>query len=1855
MDIEHVLTEDNLSYFWLKAYNKIKSETLSKAGGTLSGDLDMSAHYIKNVKTPLRDTDAASKKYVDEHTGAPDHHTHPTDDIEELEDYVVELIEEHGGGGGPVDPIVLTNLSGSTSFTVPYGSDVNISFSYRSKVDPGNGVLQIYVNDLLKTSYNIPSGTNVVNVGEYINDGSNTVRIQCRDAYGNFKALIYTVDSILLRITSTFDDSLAYSEDIQYKYTPYGIGTKTVHFILDGVETTQSVDSTGRVLTKNLTDLTHGKHTLTVYESCTINGVTIESDALYYEIIFIEQGNADPILVSSFSGGTFTQGDAINVPYVVYDPLTTECSVKLSIYEYNQEYAQLRLYSTKTVIADRTRQVWSITDVPVGNVILRLSYGSSVNNSKEITVTSSGIDIEPVTDNLVLYLSSSGKSNADSDRDTWTYNNITTEFSNFNWVNTGWVPDIDGNTALHLSGKAVATINYKPFDNDAKLNGKTIELEFAIRDVNNRTATPISCMVGRIGFVVKPDRAYITSEQSKIECNFSDNERVKVAFVIEPKTDHRMLSIYLNGVLSGAIQYPTEDNFQQSNPVYITVGSEECSIDVYNIRVYSASLSYKGLLDNYIYDIPRNTDKILEYNSNSVCDSQGNISYSLIKNKIPVMIITGDLPQSKGDKHNVTITYEDYLNPSLNFEDTASIDVQGTSSQWYVRKNYKIKCSAEHVHSPGKLPSKVFCMKADYAECTGTHNTQNANFVHTLYTTKTPAQELNDKCRTTIYGFPCVIFHRPDTSSDLEFIGKYNFNYDKGSLSVYGFEDFEDAQSWEFLNNTSDACNFKDQLPTDWTDDFEARYPEDCNDISSFKTMHDWVVSTKGNVTKFKNEFSQHFNLQMCLTYYVYTSLMLMVDQRAKNMFLTTWDGIHWEPWFYDNDTCLGINNEGALVFDYYHEDIDQLEGANVYNGQESVLWCNFKEAFADEIKSYYQSIRNNKKLTYDLLYEYFITNGSSKWAEIVYNEDEDFKYVVMLREDNDATNLPQIRGTGESHFRYFMTNRIKYLDSKWYASDYADDYISLRIYTPSGAQVITPNADITVTPYSTMYAGVKYKANGTLVQHRVSSGEEYTFEAPDEQFNDTETGIYGASQISDIGDLAPLYCGSVNVSKATKLVSLKIGDGTVGYSNPNLISLSIGTNNLLKTLDIQNCPNLISSVDISGCPSIETIKATGSGITSVTLPESGYLKTLLLPETVTSLVVKNQPMITTFSMPSYENINTLVVEGSVNIPISTIVNSAPNLNRIRLINANISIDDLSILDKLASCKGIDEHGNNIDTPVITGQLTIMCLISQSQLDYWREVFPNLTIIASALGFLVTFKSYDGTIVKQQTVIYGQSATAPLPPEKPSTAQYTYIFDRWSDPYTNVTSDVATTALYTESLRRYQVRFFNGSTLLQTTNVYYGSSAIYTGSAVTKTHANPDVYYYEHSGWEPSVENVSSNVDAYAQFTERLWPTYDIFESPSLTYCVGAAYSPSGTLYAVYQDVNPDSSSVKYNTLYKYYVYKSTDHGGSWTLISTLGSSSSSIHDLRNNMYHKLLITSNKMYFMAVNGSNPSNAPGEFKYYTSVDDGYTWSLETWPITVSSIYQHPSDAVVYNDSVYTLSVYNEVYRLDDTPTLIYSNRTGTTSGLISIFTHNGSLYILTNTKQLCKYNGSTFEEIDGDTSALSSHWRNQVYKISNSIYTFLVSDGSEENPSYGRRNYYASLYAFNDTDMKLQRINDIAPSHYLYLYDINGNTTGEADGLSSRLSLIMFFGNTMALLDMGFKEVSGTKKFYATAEYTTDLISFTTKEVCPQLIDYLNTYNQTTTGSKRHIYTATYGNRSIVFNHHDSKLLSGRQL
>lgn len=820
---------------------------------------------------------------------------------------VYDPVYIQGGGGGAISPseVKLTNQNGTATLAAPVGNPVELIFNFTSienDMPTGDGACQISVNGIVKTTFGIKQGLHTIDISQYLSSGSNTVRVKCTDIYGTYKTLAYSVSIVDMYITSTFDATVPYSGDITFKYTPYGAISKTIHILVDGTEKSAvNISTSGKQNTYIIPAMPHGVHRLEVYASAELDDIYMESEPLVYDIICTETNNTSPMIASVCVIEEIKQGGLVSVPYIVYDPTKLACEITLDICTMSNG-AEV-LYATQSLTVDRSQYTWNTRNYPIGTVYFRVKYGN-ISKIHTIEVEESDIQVEAEENDLELALLSVGRSNSEENPGVWGYGKYGTIFSGFNWKTNGWIDDADGDTCLRLNDNARIDIQFKPFDNDIRTYGKTLELEFAIRDVNSRDDVVISCMSGGIGFEAKADTAYLVSEQSRVFCNYKDEEKVKLTFSVEARNEYRQLSVYLNGVLSDVVQYPDTDNFQQTNPVTVTIGSSKCGIDIYGIRSYTTALNAPTNVDNFIADTRDIVKKTEVYESNDIYDEYGNISFEKCKAKNSIMIIIGDLPQSKGDKKNVKVQYYDKDDPSIDYlDEMVVIDVQGTSSQFFVRKNWKLKLSADRYIDREHLPTKVICIKVDYAECTGTHNTQNANFVETLYSEPIPPQAKEPKCRTTIYGKPILLFHQADENSDPVFYGKSNMNYDKGSEYVFGFTSDYDVECWEFKNNTSDACNFLGPVPTVWSEDFEARYPEESTNIARFKEMHDWVVSTKDNLDKFKMEFEDHFDMHYSLIYYVYTFFALMVDQRAKNMFLTYWGETgKWQPWFYDND-----------------------------------------------------------------------------------------------------------------------------------------------------------------------------------------------------------------------------------------------------------------------------------------------------------------------------------------------------------------------------------------------------------------------------------------------------------------------------------------------------------------------------------------------------------------------------------------------------------------------------------------------------------------------------------------------------------------------------------------------------------------------------------------------------------------------------------------------------------------------------------------------------------------------------------------------------------------------------------------
>lgn len=1259
------------------------------------------------------------------------------------------------GGGGSAGITCKVKAITDTLLSTVSGASVRIGYSFTSVYaddgsETGNGTATYTINSQKVATEAIQQGNVYFDVTKWLQVGSNAIKVTVKDSTGQSRSVAYTVEVISMSISDSYDDTQVNTGEITFRYTPVGAITKTVHFVLDGTEIgTEETSVSNRQLSFVIPAQAHGSHRLVVYMTATIGGVEVRSNELAHDLVCTVSGNNTIIVASSFNQTTAKQYDRLSIPFVIYNPAASTSQVVLSV--------NGTVLSEQTV--DRTRQVWNYRITQPGELALKIASGS-VSRSFSLTVSEADVVVEAETADLELYLTSQNRSNNDNNRDEWKSGDIMSTMAGFNWKTNGWVTDDNGSTCLRVSGGASVNIPLELFRQDLRSTGKTIEIEFLVRDVYRYDTPVISCWSGERGILITSQSAQIKSEQSDVTTRFKDLERIRLAFVIEKRADNRLLSIYVNGIKSATFQYPETDNFMQLVPAGITIGASDATVDVYTIRSYNNNLNRYQLLDNYIADIDDYDRKIEVYQKNDIYDAYGNISFSKVRERIDVLVLEGDLPQYKGDKKTNKIYYYSTVNDLLNWWANIKNNVQGTSSQYYPRKNYKFELidgltyinSADHADmfqlTDDVLPASIFCIKTDFAESSGTHNTGVANMADSLLKEMgilTEAQKENPKARTTVAGKPCALFHKATPDSEPVFIGKVNFNTDKAAEDTFGFKDGD--ESWEFLNNTSDMALFKSADFTKWQETIEARYPDGGADITNVKVIFDWVVSCKGDPDKFKAEYSQYFDKDMLVFYALITLVLGMTDQRAKNMFLTRYRGKLWLFILYDNDTLLPINNEGLIALLYNVEISDTVNGANVWNGADSELWKLVDMAFADEIREMYYTMRQRNVLSYDRMMDYLYTRQAGKWCEAIYNEDGYYKYEQPLIEGyldySQSHENPQIIKTGaylyalqgsrEMYGKWIWKNRFLYLDSKFLAGSILGDTAVFRTYTPAVWAGVEPCADITLTAFNAMYFNVKW--GSVTKSQRVGFNETVKMIAPDGmQFNDTETIIYGASLIASLGDLSPLYPGTVDVSKMTKLKELVVGSGVEGYQNRNLHSLSIGENRLLKKLDVRNCPEYSEPIDVRNCTNIEEIYAQGTAITAVNLPEGGNLSKLYLPGTITNLSLKNQPKLSDafFELDSVEKLSTIVCESTPGVNIFPIVDRClsmknPALSRVRLIDLNATGASLDTLYKLIRLGGVDEKGNNVTTAVVTGKYHAITA-REDQLTAIRAAFPELTV-----------------------------------------------------------------------------------------------------------------------------------------------------------------------------------------------------------------------------------------------------------------------------------------------------------------------------------------------------------------------------------------------------------------------------------------------------------------------------------------------------------------------------------------------
>lgn len=1176
-------------------------------------------------------------------------------------------------------------------------------------------------------------GTNTVRVKVQVGEGAEMQVSQ----------ITWTINVVQLTLSSSFNiaTSINIGDSVTIPYALSGAGNKTLRCYVDGVDKEDrsiTASTANGSFSIDTSGMSHGTHSVQLVVELELSEDNIiKSNSIYFAIGVRETDNNAPIVYARFDypDGSLILGE--NTPYIQtkqFDVYT------LSYAAYNPKETPTNaiVYVGEDVASS------SSVPFVVQNLTLRASnYGEQkcrivvgkTEYSFRLIAEKSELNISEPTDGMTLKLSAQGRNNNDVNREEWSYNGIQTVFEGFKWGGDGWI----GN-ALRLNDKARAVVQYAPLRQPDQnvTNAFAFAVKYKVSEVVDDEAELIRCVDGDgTGFVITAQEARMqTKGKSSLSMKMASGEVYEVMFVSFPKSasgsseyeklNTEMVYLYINGIMSGSVQRSASDSIYQSDPQFVTMGADGATLDVYMLRAYNTYLSDSQVLDCYMIDQDSADEMFSLYESNNVIDENGNVTVDSVPDGMRYIIITGRqdngvptvlqaaVNNDKDPKYDV----DEMLcvvkgNQSLNFKCVGGcIRLQGTSSLAYPIKNYRIyfknaskvagdlylgcdeqgvggtlQDTAKYSFRPAGTSNKeaapvdCFCLKADFAESSSSHNTGMAKLVQNILTAAgelTPPQAHCDESyrydvRTTIDGEPCYLFYRGTVDETPQFLGKFNFNNDKSTEAVFGFLDIpgyhdqewvntkfsgqNPTECWEFLNNDYAMGMFMDDDFTtkggdgtpNWMKVFEARFPDD-DDINAqyeagtkipenLQRVVSWVKSTQNNGAKFKEELADYFDVDYLCDYYMFTEIMGCVDQRVKNMMMGFWydpekDKVLAYMIFYDCDTILGVRNDGRLKYSW---DVDEntvdpelsTEEKTVYAyaGHDSVLWKNLREQFPEELQAAYRRIR--ERMSNSTIFKMFDDEQSAKFCERIYNLDALNKYVepktlgVEVNQDGSVTNvkysyLEAMQGSRKSHRHWWITNRMGLFDARYSTGQYTATDISFKGNSAAGATV-------KATPLRDFYFEFRREGD-TMVHQKVTKDVEWSYTYNQMANIGTIFHLYGGEWMKKL-DLSA-WGGFTDMSLPTLpvLEELILGSSAKTYA---LTELVLGTKiPMLRKLEVVNYTNL-PSLDLSGCNRLEEVNASGcTKMSTITFAEGALINKLHLPENFQTLVLRSMQYI---------------------------------------------------------------------------------------------------------------------------------------------------------------------------------------------------------------------------------------------------------------------------------------------------------------------------------------------------------------------------------------------------------------------------------------------------------------------------------------------------------------------------------------------------------------------------------------------------------------------------------------------------
>ena len=1262
------------------------------------------------------------------------------------------------------------------------GNYIDYTFDIKSRTggSTGESVVATYTfnnaGNTKKVTQVYSAGTSVHFLADqYLSAGTNSVSVVItgrNSLASSIAAVTFMVVALELTSDFAFNQPVRSGEYLSVPYTLSGTGVKYLEWYIDGILLSEVDNITDlkvhRIKNISTEGLSLGKHSVQARAYFTSGGANYYGSTLYFDFV-VQPSNemwdnkVTFILLALTPDSPVTDG-TIPVSITQYEEFTYD----IAVYDSRARELTLSVFDNNIQIQEilvQPNEIQRITYTPttIGNHSLSFQCEDATAAISTV-VDSSEVDITEVTTDLLLKLSARNRSNTEVNPAQWTYEDITTTFSGFDWnEQSGWY-----NNALVIPAGASIDVNFAPLGGNPLTNGRTIEIDYETANIDNDSANIISLINSstNAGLDITASTAKLQSSGgANINTKYKDGERIHLTFIINKTTgdNGRLMFIVNNGILERAASFAATDTFQVADT--LRIGSSGCTVKIYSIRVYNKALSVDEAFCNYAVDSNNLID--IANNNNILNSDTGLIDADKVNARLPILIITGDMQPifdatSKDVTVYVDLEYRNLQDQSKNFTAThVRMRPQGTSSLGYPRKNLRPYTASKYgctmydangdiiedglyAFKDNSQPVNCWTLKADYAESSGSHNTGVARLWNDLmyncqvdgeFVLRTEAQKAaleagyNYDVRTTVDGFPIVVFHRQTVNSELVCLGQYNFNNDKSTEKVFGFTDIPgfdntNVQCFEFLANESPICLFEDisDFDSNWDDAFESRYPDTKTPkLKPLKDLATWINSCKNDQTKWNEEKENHFDIPKLAAYYVYLMRFGAVDQTVKNAMITTEDGVHWFFINYDNDTILGIDNISTVLNAWDYDRTSQKPGGAYYfAGHNSVLWnCFEADPECIEMVKEIDGALYSAGLTYRNMIQMFDDEQCDKWCERIYNDNGVYKYIQPYKEKGSAV-LYMLQGSRKSYRRWWLQHRMDLYDAKWATGAFRNRIVR---FIAEGAE----GGTFTITSAANTLFGYGINSVVQEVGVEVNKNETHDFTITRTLAIGDPVAIYNANNISklDLSDFAEklttLYINqAVGNSGESSLKSLVLGDG----ETDNVVFTEIGGLSAIpgmEEIDIRNF-KAITNIELDTLKNLHVLKAENSGLTSFVPAVGVTLTNVSLPNTLQSLVL-NSATVNSFNCTPTTSLRTVSlknIKGSWNVK-KFVNNWLSLLSDTQLNNAELTLTGINWTDM--TVEQVLKMGK-VGIRSLQGKVTLSSL-TQEGYNELVEVFGN--------------------------------------------------------------------------------------------------------------------------------------------------------------------------------------------------------------------------------------------------------------------------------------------------------------------------------------------------------------------------------------------------------------------------------------------------------------------------------------------------------------------------------------------------